>query len=78
MSVARRDVLASALGAGVGSRVKPCLGSQSSEPRVFSGSDLGFRVQGTTGDGAPIGELVVRVDGKWVAAQFQPVLRRAT
>jgi hypothetical protein len=57
MSISRRAVLVSLVGAG---------------------SDLGFRVDGTARDGAPIGALVVRVDGKWVAPQFQPVLRRAT
>ena len=78
MSISRREVLASVLGAGATVAGETALSSQSSEPRVFSGSDLGFRVQGTTRDGAPIGELVVRVDGKWVSAQFQPVLRRVT
>lgn len=78
MSISRREVLASVLGAGAAVAGETALSSQSSEPRVFSGSDLGFRVQGTTRDGAPIGELVVRVDGKWVSAQFQPVLRRVT
>ena len=32
---------------------------------VFSGSDLGFRVDGAPGS-APAGTLVVKVDGKWV------------
>jgi hypothetical protein len=78
MSISRREVLASVLGVGATVAGEAALSSQSSEPRVFSGSDLGFRVQGTARDGAPIGELVVRVDGKWVSAQFQPVLRRVT
>jgi hypothetical protein len=79
MGISRRKVLASVLSAGgaavAGDRA---LASQSNEPRVLSGSDLGFRIHGTARDGAPIGELVVRIDGKWVPTQFQPVLRRAT
>jgi hypothetical protein len=81
MSISRRAVLVSLVGAGSANAAVPgevVAAGQSNEPRVLSGSDLGFRVDGTARDGAPIGALVVRVDGKWVAPQFQPVLRRAT
>jgi hypothetical protein len=38
-----------------------------SEPRVVSGSDLGFRIEGTDPrSGKPVGVLVVRVNGQWV------------
>ena len=75
MSISRREVLASLLGTGVGGAVAVA-GGQSNEPRVLSGSDLGFRVDGIAKDGAPIGAIVVRVDGKWVSPQFQSGLRR--
>jgi hypothetical protein len=78
MSISRRKVLASVLSAG-GAAVAggSAVSGQSSEPVVLSGSDLGFRIHGTARDGSPMGELVVRVDGKWVSAQFQHALRRA-
>ena len=37
------------------------------EPRILSGTDIGFRVEGTdTRTGNPTGTLVVRIDGTWV------------
>ena len=39
------------------------------EPVVLSGSDFGFRVQGIYGD-APMGEIVIRVNGAWVEVQL--------
>jgi hypothetical protein len=76
MGSSRRMVLTSLLGAGVGGAAVASEARQNNEPRVLSGSDLGFRVDGTAKDGAPIGALVVRVDGKWVAPQFQSGMRR--
>ena len=75
MSISRRQVLASLLGSGTASAATTAA-SQSNEPRVLSGSDLGFRVDGAARDGAPIGAIVVRIDGKWVSPQFQSGLRR--
>jgi hypothetical protein len=40
-----------------------------SEPEVIAGPDIGFRVDRFNGS-APVGELVVRRDGKWVAIEF--------
>lgn len=77
----RRAMLVSLLGAGAtGAVVAQGLGTpgQSNEPRVLSGPDIGFRVERVARDGTPVGSLVVRVDGNWVEAQFQPVVRRAT
>jgi hypothetical protein len=37
-------------------------------PRVISGSDLGFRVEGIRGGKVPVGTLVVRINGEWVEA----------
>ena len=81
MSISRRAVLASVLGASAGGAAVAAeivATGQSNEARVLSGSDLGFRIDGTARDGTPIGTFVVRVDGKWVSPQFQPMLRRAT
>jgi hypothetical protein len=44
-------------------------------PVVISGSDIGFQV-GSQRGGIPVGKLVVRVDGKWVEAQFSTGVRR--
>jgi hypothetical protein len=35
-------------------------------PRVLSGGDIGFRVEGTDINGKPTGTLVVRWNGAWV------------
>ena len=56
--------LASLVGVGVWAQ------PQFEQPRVISGSDLGFRVERQGGDGAPIGRLVVRMNGRWVEAGF--------
>ena len=37
-------------------------------PIVLSGSDVGVRISATKGD-TPVGTLVVRVNGQWVAVQ---------
>ena len=71
MSISRREVLASVLGAGgiaVASEMTADGQSnqadleaarkaarKASEPRVLSGSDLGFRIDGIARDGVPIG-----------------------
>jgi hypothetical protein len=41
------------------------------EPKVMSGPDVGFRVEGMYGD-VPAGVVVVRVNGKWVEVRFAP------
>ena len=63
--------VASLLGAGAGAwagaqipRWRPL-----PESVVLSGSDFGFRVQGIYGD-APMGEIVIRVNGAWVEVQL--------
>ena len=49
MGISRRDVFASLLGAGAASAAIGTVAAsgQSNEPRVLSGADLGFRVEGT-------------------------------
>jgi len=41
------------------------------EPRVISGTDLGFRVTGVHGE-SPAGVLVVRINGEWVEVRSAP------
>jgi hypothetical protein len=48
-----------------------------STPTVLSGGDIGFRVESRKGSTA-VGRLVVKVDGKWVEAEFSPGLRLLT
>ena len=38
-------------------------------PVTFSGGDVGFRVEARRAD-AVVGKLVIRVNGKWVDAEF--------
>ena len=42
-----------------------------SEPITLSGSDIAFRVEGIQGN-APVGKLIVRYNGKWVAPKSAP------
>jgi hypothetical protein len=44
-------------------------------PKVMTGSDLGFRVEGLRG-GTPVGTFVVKVNGEWVEVGDGPVRRR--
>ena len=39
------------------------------EPKVLTGADIGFRVEGMYGD-TPAGALVIRVNGQWVEARL--------
>ncbi len=38
-------------------------------PRVLSGGDIGFRVEGVKGQN-PVGRLVVKINDKWVDVEF--------
>ena len=44
-------------------------------PRVMTGADIGFRVEGIRGGNTPVGTLVVRVNGEWVEADIARVTR---
>ncbi len=37
-------------------------------PMILSGNDVGFRLERIR-DGVPVGGIVIRVDGRWVAPQ---------
>ena len=39
------------------------------EPRVVSGPDFGFRIEGEQ-NGVPVGLPVVKINGKWVQARI--------
>jgi hypothetical protein len=40
-------------------------------PKVLTGEDLGFRVEGLRGGSTPVGTVVVRVNGEWVEAEVK-------
>jgi hypothetical protein len=42
------------------------------EPRILSGADIGFRVEKTNQSGEPVGTLMVRINGEWVAVGSSP------
>lgn len=44
------------------------------EPRIVSGPDFGFRIEADQ-SGTPVGQLVVRVDGKWIEARVAAIPR---
>jgi hypothetical protein len=46
-------------------------------PRVISGDEIGFRVEGFKG-GMPTGRLVIRVNGEWVEPDFAIGTQRLT
>ena len=47
------------------------------EPRVLSGGDIGFRLEGTNSKGEPVGTLVIRINGTWVEPGDSPKVRQA-
>jgi hypothetical protein len=40
-------------------------------PRIVTGGDVGFRVEGLRGGSTPVGTFVVRVNGEWVEAEVK-------
>jgi hypothetical protein len=46
-------------------------------PRVVTGADLGFRVEGLRG-GTPVGTVVIRVNDEWVQAEVKLPGRETT
>ncbi|MBA3639248.1 MAG: hypothetical protein M3541_00550 [Acidobacteriota bacterium] len=64
----------SLVGAGVAGAA---LTQRDHEPKVISGSDFGFMVERIGRNDAPIGRLVVRVNGKWVDPEIAPAMRLA-
>jgi hypothetical protein len=64
---------AAAMSAGVTAQFQ-----SGAQPRILSGSDVGFRIEGRDMSGNPAGTLVIRVDGEWVPASSMPTVRRAS
>jgi hypothetical protein len=46
-------------------------GAPVTQPTIISGGDVGFRVW-SNGPSGPVGEWVVRVDGRWLTPQMRP------
>jgi hypothetical protein len=46
------------------------------EPRILTGSDIGFRIEGSNYKGEPIGTIVIRLDGEWIVPGVAPTVRR--
>ena len=67
--------LSSALTRAQGAKPDPNAGPDW-DPRIVTGSDLGFRIEGTDRDGNPTGTLVVRIKGKWFDASSAVGVRR--
>lgn len=52
---------------------------QAPPPRVLSGNDLGFRVEGPGRDGRSVtGKFVVRIDGEWIEVVESGGVKRLT
>ena len=47
---------------------------QAAEPEVIAGSNIGFRVDHYKGE-TPVGELVVKRDGKWIPVEFATLMK---
>jgi hypothetical protein len=45
-------------------------------PKVMTGTDVGFRVEGLRGT-TPVGTIVLKVNGEWVAAEDNRAYRRS-
>jgi hypothetical protein len=84
MVVSRRALLTSLFTAGAAGGAlaqdvfKQPLPGSPLQPRVLSGSDIGFRVDRDGPGGTKVGTLVVRVDDEWVETTFSAGLRRMT
>ena len=74
-SAGRKGIVALGLilAVGVGAAGGYALGLQSAlaNPTLFSGVDVGFRIEGRKGN-TPVGRLVVRIDAQWVAVDVVP------
>jgi hypothetical protein len=59
--------------------VRPAVpGQAAQEPRMLSGDDIGFRFDRQDRDGAVVGTLMVKVNGKWIEARFGSSVRRGS
>lgn len=76
----RKPVVMWALSLVVVAVLSSMLTAQTSrQPRVVSGADLGFRVEGQDRlTGRPLGVLVIRINGEWVEVGAGYVVSPAT
>ena len=58
---------------GLGAQAKPPAEPQTTNERIISGADLGFRVEERNVRGVT-GTLVVRIDGRWVPVNLPGTL----
>jgi hypothetical protein len=58
---------------GLRAQAKPPVDPQTTDERIITGSDLGFRIDERTLRGVT-GTLVVRVDGRWVPVNLPGTL----
>jgi len=59
--------ISSLLGVGVFAQSQARIDRPIPEPKVMTGGDIGFRVDGMYGE-MPSGTVVIRVNGQWVEA----------
>ncbi len=74
-SLALVAALSSALTLAHAQGTQTAPGDAAGSPVVFSGNDLGFRVDGMDGNGNPTGTFVVRMRGAWLEVSHAPVVR---
>ena len=66
-------LMVSALASGLTARLQGQRLPQTDGPRIFSGQDVGFRVEGRDlRTGNPTGTWMVRINGDWVAVGASP------
>jgi hypothetical protein len=68
-------VVLAVLGAGIWVSAQIFTPPRADQGVTLSGNDLGFRIEERRGD-TVVGRLMVRVDGKWVDAEFGGGVRR--
>jgi hypothetical protein len=58
--------------------VKPGQKTPESEGKILSGDEVGFRFDHLDRDGAAVGTLMVKVNGRWADARFGGSMRRGS
>jgi hypothetical protein len=62
----------------VGALTSVLMRAQARDQPIVSGEDVGFRIEGRTPAGDPLGTWMIRVNGKWVPATAKTGVRPAT
>jgi hypothetical protein len=58
-------------------QTRPLTPEELAKATILSGSDIGFRLEGTNRSGEPVGTLMVRIKGEWMAVSSAPTWRPA-